>query len=516
MTNLFSYLSRTKKFGKFFFAIIFSLSIVPLAAIENSNEKAAASPAIELPGELAGSPSDIAPPEVRQMQKKLAEGEIAFTERDIEEFLPTIVPLVEEIAGRKFKKLPLVRLSDRKSMVKILFKDIFPQFEKILSKMDAVDLKQQALRHSKILSIYLLGKYGFSDKILYILPRNFLPLMSLAQIDKVHVKNVAKLIVAHELTHALQDQEINVTERIESISNSEESMSFNSVIEGHAMWVMKNVGSKLKIEESVVEASKLFSVGVIKFKDSALDILQNILSTRLSAIYQGGEKFIEYFAKQGEPEKIWELISHPPKRTNVIFQPEKYSPESKPKDFGLAKILEGWEKYLGKPPFQVQNMELGYINLQAAYANMAPEKSREILEGIECAQTLVVTTPTPTMGNVTIFVLKDPSKLKKFVNYLEEMGRDNIRKIQEGNSTFPVEEMSFEDYPLGKVDVGRRFNFAFSSKGILLEKNRLYRFGKGPFLIEIFDGGVNISDANLTEMVMSIFQRLIKLNKPNP
>ncbi len=448
------------------------------------------------------------PDELRKLREMLKEGDPSFTAADVEREFPRIVPLVEKATGKKFKKVPTWKISDRREVAEVLAADILPQLDNLLPQATAEQRREIGLRQAKSMAALMLGKYGFSDKQLYLLPRNFLPLFRITHVPVDQVAGILQLIIAHELTHAMQDQEIDLLARISNIKDSETGLAFNSTIEGHAVLTMEQVGHELGLASSVIEASKLFAAGSVEFDDPALQMMNKVMSSQYESIYLGGKRFIEYWAKKSGPAMVWEILKTPPTRTSVIMSPPSYaaSGEIEDADIPLKQWMEGLETMLGSPPVQVQSVEVGTMNLAAAWANMNPQKRDELLAGIVKTHALVVVaTASASMGNVSIMVLRDSAKAPSFIAALEEMAMGNLKQLQVDQSSLKVTDITLADFPVEQASPSRRFAFTIGSKGDPgTQKQIIYRIVIGHLLVEIFDGNVGIPEKDVREIARRI------------
>src|SRR4029453_8963832 len=98
----------------------------------------------------------------------------------------------------------------------------------------------------------LLGKYGFVDGTVYLLAGNVRPLFKLCDTDEKQLPAIVKLVVAHELTHALQDQELDLKTTLAAIKNVDASLAISAAIEGQAVFVQDSVGQALELDAAVL------------------------------------------------------------------------------------------------------------------------------------------------------------------------------------------------------------------------------------------------------------------------
>lgn len=463
---------------------------------------------------LAGVFTGVALPEAEAPQgynlEKLAqvlkEGAPAFTREQANAYAQELIPLVEEAAGRKLKLVPAIRLVNREELARVLARELQPQLKNLLPKLKEVEVKRAAQAQAQFLAPVLLGKYGTEDKVLYLLPRNLHPLLKLLRMDEKHSVSIVKLVIAHELTHALQDQEVGLQEKFCQVKGLDESQAVNATIEGHAVFIQYKVGQALKLGETVREYSKLLAAGAVKFEDPALELLNQRISAQFEQIYLGGKKFVEYHHKKGGNELIWRILAAPPVETSMIAAPETYSPVRKERP-DYAKLLEGLEKEFGERDWVVRNVEMGQMMLRSSYAGLDASKREEMVSKLVHGQALIVVCPSPqAAGYVLLLVLKDPAYLPKFIATVEEQARRNVEKVKTG-SVFKIENLRIGDFPGIQADVSRKVCFNIAGPGEAAVKQVLVRICRGKVMLEILDANIGLSDAKIIAIAEEVFQR---------
>ncbi len=174
------------------------------------------------------------------------------------------------------------------------------------------------------------GFYAFNDKTMYLL--NWI------------APDEQKMVMAHELTHALQDQNFNLTRFVlraqmeqappqmkmqQDDNSSESSLARRAVMEGQATVVgldyrVKGLGINLadspdarQIAENTLQAS--YDPPVI------IHNAPRLLRETMIFPYREGLQFeLELLAHGGRQEAFRETFKHPPLNTHQILQPEAY------------------------------------------------------------------------------------------------------------------------------------------------------------------------------------------------
>lgn len=167
---------------------------------------------------------------------------------------------------------------------------------------------------------------------------------------------LARIILAHELTHALDDQLFDLDALLEERSASGDAeMAFSAVVEGSgtvvmSRWAMRNLGD-LNLED-LQQASKM---GMETLSNSPPFVWKPLLAiyVRGQAFLEAGRKHLKKLAKQAgeEPDAnlaIEMAFANPPRSTEQILHPDKYwkvdeQDEPRPIRHAIDELPEGWK-----------------------------------------------------------------------------------------------------------------------------------------------------------------------------
>jgi hypothetical protein len=153
-----------------------------------------------------------------------------------------------------------------------------------------------------------------------------------------------KPVLAHELTHALQDQSFNLEKYMkpadadlarkkeitaQDIENDEVSTTRQAVVEGQAMvvlvdYMLEPMGLSLKDSPQVVQALKdgmlVGTADAVQFRNAPIYMKQ-----ALTFPYRYGIDFIaDLLIKGGRDKAFAELFRNPPRTTRQIMEPQTY------------------------------------------------------------------------------------------------------------------------------------------------------------------------------------------------
>ena len=188
------------------------------------------------------------------------------------------------------------------------FKDIERSMKTIGLIDDTVNLK------AVLLALYqeqIAAFYDYHEKKLYYVKNSFF------------TPNNKKMFISHEIVHALQDQNFDlVTLGIEDKTNDDSVSALSALCEGDAMYCMSeyyksniNAGLVLDLVSGIFALYKQE-----QFANAPPFIKENMLFP-----YEYGTIFVSYFYQEGNTESVDNLFRNPPKSTEQILHPEKYS-----------------------------------------------------------------------------------------------------------------------------------------------------------------------------------------------
>ena len=246
------------------------------------------------------------------------------------------------------------------------------EVESYVSKHTSEDEDAKRLRRSEL----VLKKFG-------LLPRDFdlgkfLPLLLKEQVagyydPKTKTVNLLdwlgadqqKPVLAHELTHALQDQSFNLEKYMkpvdsdlakkkeitaQDIENDEVSTTRQAVVEGQAMvvlvdYMLEPMGLSLKNSPQVVQGLKdgmlAGTPDSVQFRNAPI-----YMKEALTFPYRYGIDFIaELLIKGGKDQAFAELFRNPPRTTRQIMEPQTYLSGERLEPMHLPDLRQIFKNY---------------------------------------------------------------------------------------------------------------------------------------------------------------------------
>lgn len=168
-----------------------------------------------------------------------------------------------------------------------------------------------------------------------------------------------KLVVAHEYTHALQDQHFDLNDTITDYTQGDAQLAELAVIEGDAtltsqLWTTDNL--------DFGDLLQLLIDGFSQLDQASLDGIPLVLRRQLEFPYTEGFVFATALHEEGGFTAVNDALTTPPASTEQILHPEKYSAGELPIDVPMPGGLDaiqapGWalayEQTLGELGTQI-------------------------------------------------------------------------------------------------------------------------------------------------------------------
>jgi hypothetical protein len=200
-----------------------------------------------------------------------------------------------------------------------------------------------------LLDVYseqIIGFYDDDSKELYVVSQ------------KGDLGPLERVALAHEYTHALQDQYFDLNSLpLEEKGNSDLSLAVLSLVEGDAtlvqgiyMWTILNDNERAALSQELEE-----------FGSEAFDAAPRFIQENLTFPYDSGLDFVMALFEQGGWEAVNQAYSDPPQSTEQVLHPEKYLDE---RDEPQAITMPDLESALSTGWSQLDSDVLGELNMR--------------------------------------------------------------------------------------------------------------------------------------------------------
>jgi hypothetical protein len=189
----------------------------------------------------------------------------------------------------------------------------------------------------KLLGEQVAGLYSPDDKALYVVSRSG------------NLGPTEKTTFAHEYTHALQDQNFDLSSlKLDELGEGDRGTARLALVEGDATLVM----TYWQIQHlSPAELLKLVGESLNPEVSGSLTQMPAVLQESLLFPYTAGLTFVQMLQATGGWDAVNAAFTNPPASTEQVMHPEKYVSHEAPVDVTLpadlpAKMGSGWSKGL--------------------------------------------------------------------------------------------------------------------------------------------------------------------------
>jgi|694.fasta_scaffold04362_19 hypothetical protein len=277
-----------------------------------------------VPAPAPATPSSLAAPAPKSEAERRLESDALAIEAEI-----------EKLRGQEFRAPVELRVSDKQGLLRYIEErrrlDTTPERERFLEQSAKLTglIRPELDLVQAVTDFYSAQVGGFYD-----------PPSKSFRIMQGYEGDLARLIMAHEFVHALDDQWHDLDRLAKSMGNDSDAMfAFSALCEGSAMttmtqWMLSNAA---KLDPQAL--AKIQETGMAGMKDLPPFVWKPSL-----AAYTAGQSFVE----KGGKARLAEAFAHPPRSSEQILHPEKYWDAEKRDDpvrvsFVLDPLPAGWK-----------------------------------------------------------------------------------------------------------------------------------------------------------------------------
>lgn len=270
-----------------------------------------------------------------------------FTQAELEELSARIGKQVEELRGDKFKRPVAVSVADKAGFIdyakdrmdRTTTEDQLWADDKIAKLLALFDPKEDLLETQMTFLESQVG--GFYD-----------PETESFALMKSFDGGLAKIILAHELTHALDDQLFDIDGKLDELAgNADAQLAFHAVVEGSGTatmgeWTLAHLGEEVSMEE-MQDSADLGTEGLedapaIIWRPTLMVYMRGASFLKRSELVMDGQNPLVKIDK----DDLIQAFTNPPRSTEQVLHPDKYwdeeeRDEPKPVAIDTRRLVEG-------------------------------------------------------------------------------------------------------------------------------------------------------------------------------
>ena len=238
-------------------------------------------------------------------------------QRFVQDLAAAVMPLVEQAAARKFTAAPKIVVGAPEALQAAMEEEVRQTLRRLYPNAKPEHVEQDVAA-SGIRSDGYVVKYAPTTKAVYVLPERIESILQSLKLDNPGTEPLLRILLAHELAHALQDQEVGLAQLTAAADQQTENVG-RMIVEGHAMWTHRKVTERLDLSAARKPAEMVLA---LQWKPSWDKPIFDVLAYR--GIFLSGFKFMEHHAAIGGAERLWKTLQSPPRTTAEVVQPATF------------------------------------------------------------------------------------------------------------------------------------------------------------------------------------------------
>lgn len=268
-----------------------------------------------------------------------------WTQAELEKTADEIRHQVEALRGMTFKSPVAVKLTDKKGFLEYAHKR--------MSETESPEKLQRDEMVAKLLG-FIPPSMDYQKAMLAILEEQvggfYDPASKTFYLMDTFTGGVAKIIMAHELTHALDDQYFDIDGTLAKCGgNTDASLAFQAVVEGSGTGLMNQWFLQHRKEVTPDDLTRAQSMGADALADAPPFMWKPLL-----AVYLMGESFLvrgsgmNILMKSAKTEDVQRSFTTPPLSSEQILHSRKYWDDARRDDpkqvtIDTANLPSGWK-----------------------------------------------------------------------------------------------------------------------------------------------------------------------------
>ncbi len=363
----------------------------------------------------------------------------------LRQYVRESVPIVEYLAQRRFKTPPVVVIGESERALRSLVEDYMLQLRVVASEVDGALLRNAATELARSQLPGILGKYGMNDRTLYLLPENVYRAVRERRVDRMYTLEMIRMVLIHELAHALHDQYIGLTNQVLTRRGSSASLAQTAIMEGFATYIEERAGEFIGLPKSILRAMDVQRVD----SKSVPGALRYVWNKKAEA-YITGARFFHQIEKTKGHDGIWQYLADPPHNTEAILATAEQSQSSTDGGLDISPALQSLGRVLETRGYSVDIEDMRGLPTASFFDRKNPGTKRELTDskGIAMLRATGADGGDPA-AVVMLVLLREEQQARNFRAGLEKtMVAEDLE--QKRNSVF-----GNQDFVVGHIAPGR-------------------------------------------------------------
>lgn len=230
-------------------------------------------------------------------------------DEDLDALVAELRPVVEKVCGRKFQQPPIAVLADAGDMMRVFRIELEPQIAALYQGQPARRIQRALQLRADTVGLSAIGKLELASGEVLVVPERVTANVRALGLQDVDELAVLKLFVAHELVHALQQQEIALGKRYAAMTAADEIDSLVMRTEGHAVMCSEMVMRELGLLAAIPTARAIVAGSERPLQELGATISLRQGRARSALLYLTGADILYDVHKQSGMAGVWRLLA---------------------------------------------------------------------------------------------------------------------------------------------------------------------------------------------------------------
>ncbi|HYF01707.1 MAG TPA: hypothetical protein VEJ18_22490 [Planctomycetota bacterium] len=421
----------------------------------------------------------------------------------IQALVTELRPDVEAVTGRRFSKMPSVRLSTRAEVEALLREELAPQMKVLMPEGTDEERDQAARSQSAMFARFFVAKYGWKENRIHVVPGNIEELARTLEQPALRGEPMLRVILAHELVHALDEEHFSAVSRIPASKTAAEIQIRGALIEGHAQFATRRFCEKRGEAEAFARYEAMILAPPPGLSEAERYMAQ-VASHHVKFAYIEGRAFFEGLARSGKPTFVQDAFTRPPATKDDLLQPALYYAPARPPAaaFDVAPALKAFAD--GIPDQRVrQDGDIDRSILRTVFATLVEEKPmEEALAGYVQGRSVSMAAPDGSrVSMMLVSRLRDAESARRFYDLSITLLKNKDEKMKEG-------QIRITEARYGRLEKLKDVEHTVATKNVALGgldiEVRTFVGVLGEVALEITYSNETVSDDRIVEAVKAV------------
>lgn len=424
-----------------------------------------------------------------------------FTEEDIRQSVRQVVPHLQRIWGQKFSSIPKIVVGSKKATIRAMAEDMAVQIRAQHPELTEEQARKAAYTQASRMTDRTLGKYGVKVKLLTLMPQNLMDLLKKHRIDPSHGRDILTILIAHELTHALQAEVVDVIDVLAEQKDPDTAAAYGAVVEGQCMFAQEQVAKALQLDKANDLYNRTFLIGHTPVHGNLPAAV-----IRQEFTYVTGKRFVEHLYGKKGPQAVWDVLQNPPATTRMIAHPQRYRPGPADEP-DLSPALAGFVEHFSQEGWKVIEKPMTELAMRALFGQGGTKDLDAMTRPIRAGMLGAAKQGTQEV-RLAIYRLDDSEDTPGFFDRLDKHVHRSIRTIrrigQHEVRTFQAGRFKPMENDGAKV---YRIVLADKQGKVFLDK-WIVRAARGSAVAELATEGVTLPPEQAAQLIEDCLRRL--------